>query len=84
MDNEVSPLAVLRRLRGNISQAEIADALGVERNTVTRWETGTSKPKLEPWQTKKLCKLLGISIDDLPDSFAPQPIHDLRTSERSL
>ena len=75
MDNEVSPLAMLRRIRGNITQSEVADALGVDRNTVSRWELGTSQPKLAPWQTKKLCKLLRISIDELPDSFAPQPIH---------
>ena len=76
LDKEISPLAMLRRLRGNITQAEIAQALGVERNTVVRWENGRSVPKLEPWQTKKLCKILGISIDQLPDNFAPQPIHE--------
>lgn len=75
MDNEVSPLAMLRRIRGNITQNEVADALGVDRNTVSRWELGTSQPKLAPWQVKKLCKLLQITIDELPDSFAPQPIH---------
>lgn len=76
MDKEVSPLAMLRKIRGDITQAELADALGVERNTVVRWENGRSVPKLEPWQTKKLCKILGITIDELPDSFAPQPINN--------
>jgi DNA-binding XRE family transcriptional regulator len=74
MDEHVSPLAMLRKIRGNISQEEVANALGVKRNTVSRWEIGLSTPKLEPWQTKKLCKLLSISIEELPDNFSPQPI----------
>ena len=74
-ETKISPLAMLRKLRGDVTQAQLAEALGVERNTVVRWENGRATPKLEPWQTKKLCKLLGISIDELPDSFAPQPAH---------
>ena len=76
MDNEVSRLAVLRKQRGNITQQEIAEVLGVTETTVWRWEKGISEPKLSPWQTKKLCNLLGIGIDELPDDFGPQPIHD--------
>jgi len=75
MDKEVSPLAMLRKIRGNITQDELGDVIGVTGNTVSRWELGTVKPKLEPWQVKKLCKFLNITIDELPDSFAPQPIH---------
>ncbi|WP_055075021.1 helix-turn-helix transcriptional regulator [Pseudanabaena sp. 'Roaring Creek'] len=72
---KISPLAMLRKIRGGVTQAQLAEALGVERNTVVRWENGRSIPKLEPCQTKKLCKLLGISIDELPDSFAPQSVY---------
>jgi putative transcriptional regulator len=75
MDKEVSPLAVLRKLRGNITQAELGDAIGVSGNTVARWERGEREPTLKPWQVKKLCKFLSITIDELPDSFAPQPVH---------
>ena len=76
MDKEVSPLAMLRRIRGNITQAELGEAIGVTANTVYRWEKGDVKPKLEVWQVKKLCKFLGITVDQLPDNFGPQPIHE--------
>jgi putative transcriptional regulator len=75
MDKEISPLAMLRRIRGNVTQDELGDVIGVTGNTISRWELGTVKPKLEPWQVKKLCKFLEISIDQLPDNFGPQPIH---------
>ena len=76
MDKQVSPLAMLRKIRGDITQEELGQALGVSANTVSRWERGDVKPKLELWQVKKLCKVLAISIDELPESFAPQPIHN--------
>lgn len=75
MEKQVSPLAMLRKIRGDITQEELGEALGVSANTVSRWERGEVKPKLELWQIKKLCKVLAIGIDQLPDSFAPQPIH---------
>jgi putative transcriptional regulator len=64
----------LRTLRG-VTQQELADALGVARNTVTRWERGTSTPVLTIAQTRKLCEVLGVTFEQLPDNFGPQPIH---------
>lgn len=75
MDKEVSPLAMLRKIRGNITQEELGDVIGVTGNTVARWERGEVQPRLAPFQVKKLCKFLNITIDELPDSFAPQPIN---------
>ncbi len=74
MDNDVSPLAMLRKIRGNITQSELGQVIGVTGNTVARWERGEQQAKLTPAQFKKLCKFLAISIEDLPESFAPQPI----------
>ena len=76
MDKLVSPLAMLRKIRGDITQEELAGALKVSANTVSRWELGKVTPKLELWQVKKLCKTLNITIDELPESFAPQPINN--------
>jgi putative transcriptional regulator len=69
-----SPLYMLRRLR-RITQKELANELGVTETTVRNWEAGRSEPSLTIPQTKKLCKVLGITLDELPDSFAPQPIN---------
>ncbi|MFG2352021.1 helix-turn-helix transcriptional regulator [Streptomyces phaeochromogenes] len=33
------------RLAGNLTQAEVAEALGVHRVQVARWETGRSEPR---------------------------------------
>ena len=44
----VTPASVRRhRLRLNLSQAELADLLGVSTNTVVRWEAGSSAPRAQ-------------------------------------
>ncbi|MFD9398197.1 helix-turn-helix transcriptional regulator [Streptomyces sp. NPDC060011] len=39
------------RLAGNLTQAEVADALGVHRVQVARWETGRAEPRQPHRQT---------------------------------
>jgi DNA-binding transcriptional regulator YiaG len=66
----------LRTLR-RVTQRELADALNVSVTTVKNWESGRSVPNLTLGQFKTLMKVLRIkSVEDLPDSFAPQPIED--------
>jgi len=44
----ITPASVRRhRLRLNLSQAELADLLGVSTNTVVRWEAGSSAPRAQ-------------------------------------
>ena len=69
-----SPLAMLRRLR-RVTQKELAEAVGVSETTVRNWEAGRAEPNLTIRQTKILCKVLGVSLDDMPDSFALKPVH---------
>jgi DNA-binding XRE family transcriptional regulator len=76
MEKEVSPLAMLRKIRGDITQRELAEALDVSETTVRNWEAGRAKPSLSITQTKKLCKILGLPLDQIPDNFGPQPIHE--------
>ena len=63
------------RLLADVTQQELADALGVSGNTVSRWETGRSVPTLTIAQTKKLCEMLKVTLDQIPDDFGPTPIH---------
>lgn len=74
IENELeSKLMRLRTLR-RMTQKELANALGVDRVTVTNWETGRSEPRLTIAQFKTLLKVLNITVDELPDDFGPQPI----------
>jgi len=54
----------IRRERG-VSQLEIAEKLEVSRQTVSRWETGTSIPTTE--NLMRLSALYGIPLDEWMD-----------------
>ncbi len=55
-------LTALRRARG-WSQEELGERLGVTRQTVSKWELGSTTPELE--KLVEMSKLFGISIDEL-------------------
>lgn len=46
-----------------LSQQELARQLGVAANTVSRWETGTYRPRLD--DLEKVAMTLGIAVGDL-------------------
>lgn len=51
------------RTEQNMSQGDLAEALGVSRQSVSKWETGGSVPDLE--KLVKLSQLFGVSLDEL-------------------
>ncbi len=51
------------RYRANLSQADVADRMGVHKNTVGGWERGIRPPTIS--QAFKLAKLYGTTVDDL-------------------
>lgn len=55
----------LARLReqNNMSQFEVAEALDVSRQAVSRWETGRAKPSTE--KLIALSRLYGVPLDEL-------------------
>jgi transcriptional regulator with XRE-family HTH domain len=55
----------IRELResAGLTQGELASELGVDRSSVTKWETGKSRPRTE--DLPKLAEVLQCSIDDL-------------------
>lgn len=59
--------AASRRSAG-YSQEQLAEQLGVERSTVTRWEAGETTP--QPWVRPKLAKLLTVSGEQLDGLLA--------------
>lgn len=55
-------LVLLRQLK-RLSQEEIADVIGISRQSYAKWEQGETIPDIE--KCDKLAKFYGISIDDL-------------------
>lgn len=65
-----SALVRLRRIR-NLTQKQVADALGITVQTVSNWEVGRAEPKLTIRQFKALLQILQCSVDQLPDDLGP-------------
>ena len=64
-------LISLRKMRG-LSQEELADHIGVTRQTLSKYETGESLPDIE--RCKAIADFFEISIDDLVSpQTAPLP-----------
>ena len=55
-------LVELRKIH-DLSQEELADKIGVSRQTLSKYETGESLPDIE--KCKLLADVFGVSIDDL-------------------
>lgn len=51
------------RKENNLSQEELAEKLGVSRQAISKWETGTSSPELANLQA--LCELFGVSPNEM-------------------
>lgn len=55
----------------SLSQEEVAERLGVTRQTVSKWETGQSTPDFD--KVLPLCELYGITTDELFTGEPSQP-----------
>ena len=58
---------LIKRRSQELSQDEIAKALGVSKQTISNWEREVTIPTLTIPQIKKLCKLLDCGLDDFPN-----------------
>lgn len=54
------------RKQNNLSQEQLAEKLGVARQTISKWELGETSPDLE--QSKLLSQIFNISLDDLTNN----------------
>ncbi len=55
-----------RRMERNMTQMDLADAMGVSYQAVSNWERGNSAPDIG--KLEQLCSVLGISIGELLDA----------------
>ena len=71
---------VLLRKKNNLSQEELAFAVGVTRQTIYSWEAGLNYPNIV--MLKKLADILGATTDDLLHGFEvnslPRIVKDLK------
>ena len=56
-------LQFLRHLRGNMTQEDLAEKMGVSRQTVSKWELDAASPEMD--KAVELCGLFHCSKDDL-------------------
>ena len=67
--------ATISRLRAEkkLSQGDLADALGVSRQSISKWETDASVPELD--KLIKLSQLFGVTLDELvTGETLPEPV----------
>ncbi|MFI1481833.1 helix-turn-helix transcriptional regulator [Streptomyces sp. NPDC020747] len=69
-----------RRKSMGYSQEKLAEALGVERSTVVRWETAESEP--QPWARRKLAAALKVTLDQLQALLDDVTVIQTKQSER--
>ena len=62
-------LTYLRKVTGK-SQEEVAEALGVSRQTIAKWESGESQPTIE--KCAAIAQLVDVTLDDLVSYTAEQ------------
>ncbi|WDF83242.1 helix-turn-helix transcriptional regulator [Lacticaseibacillus pabuli] len=53
------------RKKVGLSQENVAEKLGVSRQTISKWETDETIPDI--YQSKRLAKLYGLTLDELVD-----------------
>ncbi len=54
------------RIHRGFTQESLANELGIDRSTVTKWETGESMPRAE--LLPKIAKVLNCTVDELLNS----------------
>lgn len=69
------------RTEKNMSQGDLADALDVSRQSVSKWENGTATPELE--KLMKMSELFGVTLDELVNSPSPNAEPEQKADHQS-
>lgn len=68
-------LQMLRKNKG-YSQEELADLLGVTRQSVSKWESGSTYPEMD--KLLSLCKIFNVSLNDLTNEEVKKEMLQMR------
>lgn len=66
---ELKDKLIKLRKEKRLSQIEVAEALNVSRQAISRWETGAAAPSTE--KLIELSRLYGVSLDELVNGVEP-------------
>ena len=70
------------RTQKNMSQGDLADALDVSRQSVSKWENNNAVPDLD--KLIKMSELFGITLDELVGKKPPASTADPASSDKSI
>ncbi|HIR53969.1 MAG TPA: helix-turn-helix domain-containing protein [Candidatus Onthovicinus excrementipullorum] len=69
-----------RRMDSGMTQEQLAEKMGVSRQTVSKWESGASYPEME--KLIALCSLFHCTLDELVRGGLPAPAPEQQESEQ--
>ena len=70
------------RKKNNLSQEDLAEKVGVTRQTISKWELGETSPDLK--QAKVLSQVFKVSLDELGDNDIKNIISEKTTNTEKL
>lgn len=70
------------RKKNHLSQEELAEKVGVARQTISKWELGDTSPDIK--QAKELSKIFNISLDELVDNDIKNILVEKTTNTEKL
>jgi|GEM_PF-6111749 len=70
------------RKEHDMTQEELADKLGIARQSVQKWEAGESTPDLE--RLGRVAKLFGVGVDDILNGDAVSCVDALKAKKKKL
>ena len=70
------------RKKNNLSQEELAEKVGVSRQTISKWELGETSPDIK--QAKLLSEIFNVSLDELVNNDIKDILIEKTTNTEKL
>ena len=70
------------RRKANLSQAQLAEKVGVSRQTISKWELGETAPDIK--QAQVLSQVFGVSLDELTGNDTKEVIYEKVSNTEKL
>ena len=70
------------RKKANLSQEQLAEKVGVSRQTISKWELGETAPDIK--QAQVLSQVFGVSLDELTENDTKEVIYEKVSNTEKL